>query len=395
MTINLPERWHKIKLGTLIRLKRGYDLPKKQRQNGKYAVVGSNGIVDHHNIYKVEGPGVTVGRSGNIGNPFLSYENFWPLNTTLFVEEYYDSDPFFVYYLLKHLNLKRFDAGSAVPTLNRNHIHPLEIIVPERIIEQKVIGLMLNFFDKKIDINQQMNDILEKITLVIFKSRFIEFEPFQEDNFVESKLGRIPEGFDIVMIKDFGEVITGKTPSTRKKENFGQKIPFITIPDMRNNCFILETQRYLSEIGRFSQVNKDLPPNSICVSCIATPGLVSITTELSHTNQQINSIIPNNHYYLYYLYFALKGINRLIENLGSGGTAVLNLNKGNFEKINLIMPSKDILIKFSKILNPIMEKIKENKREIILLAKLRDLLLPQLISGRLRINNPKKFLEET
>ena len=115
-------------LSDLITLQRGYDLTKKQMKGGAYPVAGSNGIIGYNDKYTTEGIGVTIGRSGNIGNAFLYKKNFWAHNTTLFVKDFKSNNPLFVYYLLQSINFKQFNSGSAVPSLNRNHINNIPII---------------------------------------------------------------------------------------------------------------------------------------------------------------------------------------------------------------------------------------------------------------------------
>ena len=124
---------------------------------GKYPVVGSNGIIGWHNEYTTEAPSITVGRSGNVGNPFIYYGRSWSHNTTLYIKEYKNTDPVFIYYFLKTLNLSNYAGGSAVPTLNRNYIHTLKVSVPETIEEQHNIGMFLKLFDDKIQQNIRIN----------------------------------------------------------------------------------------------------------------------------------------------------------------------------------------------------------------------------------------------
>ncbi len=136
---NLSERnkiskeygWRKYKFGEVAKLQRGHDLPTDQRKTGDVAVCGANGICGSHSKAMYNGPGVITGRSGTIGEIYFVEKAYWPLNTTLFVKEFYGNNPKFVYHLLKSLNCKRFSAGSAVPTLNRNDIHSIEVYVPE------------------------------------------------------------------------------------------------------------------------------------------------------------------------------------------------------------------------------------------------------------------------
>lgn len=113
-------------------LQRGFDLPVQERHDGPYPVISSSGCNGCHSEYKVEAPGVTTGRSGIIGNVFLVQEPFWPLNTSLFVKEFRHGTPLFSYFYLKTMDLPAFNAGSAVPTLNRNHVHAQRVQLPPR-----------------------------------------------------------------------------------------------------------------------------------------------------------------------------------------------------------------------------------------------------------------------
>lgn len=125
-----PERWQVGRLDDLLILQRGFDLPKTMRTDGPYSVVAASGPSGTHGQFMVRGPGVTTGRSGVLGNVFYVQEDFWPLNTSLWVKDFKNSSPTYAYYLLRLLDLQRFNAGSAVPTLNRNHIHGLPVVIP-------------------------------------------------------------------------------------------------------------------------------------------------------------------------------------------------------------------------------------------------------------------------
>ena len=152
--------WKECTLGDLVTFQRGYDLPKSQMNNGKYPVVGSNGIIGYHNEYTTGFPSITIGRSGNVGNPFIVYGQTWSHNTTLYVKDFKGNDPVFVYYFLKTMDLANYAGGSAVPTLNRNHIHTLQIKVPESVRVQKKIGYYLRLLDEKIELNKAINNNL-------------------------------------------------------------------------------------------------------------------------------------------------------------------------------------------------------------------------------------------
>ena len=143
--------WKVYKLGEVVTFQRGFDLPKDKMRNGEYPVAGSNGVIGWHSEYTTKGPGVTIGRSGNIGTPHFYKSNYWAHNTSLFVKDFKGNDPLFIYYLLKRIDFKQLNTGSAVPTLNRNHVHDLQVLLPP-IDEQKRIAGVLSSLDDKIDL---------------------------------------------------------------------------------------------------------------------------------------------------------------------------------------------------------------------------------------------------
>jgi type I restriction enzyme S subunit len=143
------------RLDSVVFLQRGHDLPIQDRTNGDVPVIGSNGIVGYHETHKVKGPGVVIGRSGTLGKVYYVEEDYWPLNTSLYVKEFRSSFPKFIYYLLQSLNYEKFNAGTSVPTLNRNYLHPFKMKIPESIVEQQKIASILSNIDSKIQKQQQ------------------------------------------------------------------------------------------------------------------------------------------------------------------------------------------------------------------------------------------------
>lgn len=196
---------------------------------------------------------------------------------------------------------------------------------------------------------------------------------------------QIPKLFEVKSIESIEkQIITGKTPPTANKEYYNGSIPFITIDDIRQNTFIAKTASYLTKLGADTQKNKYLPANSICVSCIATVGLVGLTTEISQTNQQINSIICNKEQNLYYLYFAIKDYFKF--SFGAKiGNIVKNMNKGDFSNIVLVYPNDDLLKKYTLIVKPLFNQMKSLTLENEKLKSLRDFLLPLLLNAQVKI----------
>jgi len=125
-----PEGWDVGTLENLVVLQRGFDLPKSSRKDGNVPIIAATGVTGFHDEAKVKAPGVVTGRSGTIGEVMYIHEDFWPLNTALWAKEFPKSEPLVAYYLLSSLDLKQFNSGAAVPTLNRNDIHGIKVVIP-------------------------------------------------------------------------------------------------------------------------------------------------------------------------------------------------------------------------------------------------------------------------
>jgi type I restriction enzyme S subunit len=139
--------WQTKKLGDVATLQRGFDLPTQDRVSGEFPLVSSSGVIDTHDKRGVCGPGVVTGRSGSIGNVFFIEDDFWPLNTVLYVKDFHGNDPRFIFHLLKKFDLKRFASGAGVPTLNRNFVHDELVNVPPLPEQQRIVGILDEAFD--------------------------------------------------------------------------------------------------------------------------------------------------------------------------------------------------------------------------------------------------------
>ncbi len=282
--------------------------------------------------------------------------------------------------------------GTKMPRGDKTHILNFNINFFS-LKEQKSIANILSKLDEKIEVNNQINKKIEDIAQTIFKHWFIDFEfpnengePYKSSGgeMVESELGMIPKGWIVNELSEISiDIITGKTPITTVRENYGNEIPFVKIPDMHKNVYIIKTESYLSKKG--IQKNKIIPKNGIMVSCIATPGIVSISSEECQTNQQINSIILNDEKMLYYTYFKLRELADYIRNLGATGSTTLNLNKSQFSKIKIVVPRKEITCQYYEHVKNSFELILENMKLNETLINLRDTLLPKLMSGEIKV----------
>ena len=254
---------------------------------------------------------------------------------------------------------------------------------------QHRIVSILSAYDDLIENNTRRIEILEEMARRLYEEWFVQFRfPGHEGvEFKESELGMIPEGWKVSALDEFGEIITGKTPSKNKSEFFGGDVPFIKLPDMHGNTFIIETTEKLSQEGMSSQKTKTIPPGSICVSCIGTAGVVVITSEPSQTNQQINSIVPRAPELREFLFFAATSLKDKINNYGATGATMTNLSRGKFSSLQVVEPKEDLLCGYNKLAAPFFDKILCLQKTNRNLRAQRDLLLPKLISGEIDVSD--------
>ena len=247
---------------------------------------------------------------------------------------------------------------------------------------QRHIASILSRYDSLIENYQKQIKLLEEAAQRLFKEWFVDLRfPGHENTKI---VDGVPEGWEKKSIGEIGTVITGKTPSTSNKENYGGSIPFITIPDMHTGIYPVSSV-FLSEKGAESQSKKYIPQGALIVSCIGTAGLVCITKERCQTNQQINSLILDDKEMLHYMYFVFLSLKEHLNNIGSNGATMTNVNKSKFEGIDIVVPSSCIIRDFSQRTTPYFENIKSLQSQLRLLTEARDRLLPKLMNGEIKV----------
>ncbi len=261
--------------------------------------------------------------------------------------------------------------GGVRGSMPWNEFAQMQVHVPQ-IDEQRKIVEAYKVVEDRIELKRKINDNLVATALTIYKSFFVDFEPFGFSQ---------PDTWQEVTVDDISiDVICGKTPPTADSENYGGNIPFITIPDMHGSVYTTSTERFLSEKGVATQANKTLPENSICVSCIASVGLVCLTAEPSQTNQQINSIVCKKNISPFYIYIKMTTLTDHLKQLGAGGSTTLNVNKTLFGQIPILLPDETVMKEFHRKVKPLFSAIRKNQYEMQHLESLKSLLLTQISS---------------
>lgn len=403
--------WVTCRLGDVIELKRGYDLPQSQRRDGQVPIVSSAGISGTHCEAMVKAPGVVTGRYGTIGEVFFLAEDFWPLNTTLYVRDFKGSDPKFISYFLKGLDFSAYSDKAAVPGLNRNHLHEAIVRVPSDINEQRAIARILGVLDGKLELNRRRNETLEKVGRALFKDWFVDFGPVRAKlegraPYLASELWSLfPDSFDKQgapgwrksTIGDEVNVVGGGTPSTAEPLFWEHGTHhWVTPKDLATlaSPVLLTTSRKITDAGVAKISSGVLPEGTVLLSSRAPIGYLAITEIPTAINQGFIAMtcdqqLPN----LFVLFWCQENMDTIIGN--ANGSTFQEISKKNFRPIPVIVPPKEILDAFMRSVVPLYAQIVSNLRENAILAHLRDTLLPKLLSGELRIRDAERFISET
>lgn len=293
-------------------------------------------------------------------------------------------NPMFYYYYFRSPQspMKSIVSQCAQAGIRGSDLQELNVLYPPKSIQDRIASI-LEQYDVLIENNQKQIKLLEEAAQRLYKEWFVDlrFPGYEDVKIVDG----VPEGWNKHKISDLGEIVTGKTPSTAKEQYYGGNIPFVKIPDMHNCVYPIVTEATLTTEGANTQKNKFIPKNGIMVSCIATVGLVNISTEPCQTNQQINSVILNDEQDLYYTYSTMKRLKTLLEGVGSNGATMTNVNKTKFGNLEVLYPSADLRKDYFDYCKPIFEKIYALSISIRKLSQARDGLLPKLMNGELEV----------
>lgn len=410
--------WRKITLGDFVRLQRGHDLPEAARREGSVPVMGSAGQNGFHDTAKAKGPGVVIGRSGNsMGVVSYSASNYWPHNTVLYVTDFLGNDERFTFYFLQHINLQRFNSGSVQASLNRNFIYPISIKVPLP-GEQHAIAHILGSLDDKIDLNRQMNETLEAMARALFKDWFVNFGPVRakmvgiEPPGLAADIAALfpaaldaegkPVGWDKRQLSSLARVIKGKSYSS--SELAPSKTALVTLKSFnrgggyRQDGLKEFTGKYKPEQEVFSgDLIISYTDVTQAAEVIGKPALVMSDDRYEHLviSLDVGVLRPLKAEYNFWLYgLALTDEFQNHTRAHTTGTTVLHLAATAVPGFSITFPGDEIISVYHELAGILFEKIEVNIKESKSLERLRDLLLPKLLSGEIRIREAEHLVSE-
>ena len=321
----------------------------------------------------------TVGNVGFYGDD-VPYSNMRINSGMVIIRPGEDFDTMFLYLYLRscyfRAQITQFQSGSAQPQLPISTLQKMKVIKPD-IAAQRRIASILSSLDRKIELNNNINDDLEEMAQAIFKNWFVDFEPFKDGKFVDSELGMIPEGWKVGTLADIAEITMGQSPAGNSlnenregmifyqgSSDFGFRFPSIRV-------FTTEPKRLAVA-------------NSVLFSVRAPVGDINVAKEECCIGRGVASI-KSKYGHDSYLFYTMKSLHKLFDSFDGEGTVFGSINKKTLSAIQILLPSDGIVEQFNNIASSFDDRIRSLSDESSRLSTLRDTLLPRLMSGELEV----------
>ena len=395
--------WRSCRLGDVVELKRGYDLPQQQRKPGSVPVISSSGPSGFHSEAMAKAPGVVTGRYGTLGQVFFVTSDFWPLNTTLYVRDFKGNDPKFISYFLKTIDFFSCSDKAAVPGVNRNHLHELPVRVPP-LDDQRAIAHILGTLDDKIELNRRMNETLEAMARALFKSWFVDFDPVRAkaegrtpsgmdaetaklfpSEFVDSELGPIPKGWSMLPLDSLATFRNGLALQKFRPQEGEPRLPVVKIAQLRTGR---------ADSGEWARA--DIAPE-----CILEDGDVAFSWSGSLTvvvwtggraalNQHLFRVTSATCPKWFYLQWLLQHLPEFQRIAGDKATTMGHIQRHHLTAAKCVVPPRAVIDAAHRVFAPLLENQVALSLESRNLARIRDELLPRLLSGEVLVAHAER-----
>lgn len=402
--------WFTTTIGEQATLQRGFDITRAQQRPGVIPVVSSGGISSLHDEWMVSGPGVVLGRKGIVGSVYFVPNNFWPHDTTLWVKDFHNNNERFVYYFFKWLapRLAILDVGSANPTLNRNHVHPIRVIWPKYEI-QKQISTLLAALDDKIELNRQTNATLEAMARALFKDWFVDFGPTRAKAdgrapYLAPHLWELfpdalddedkPAGWSSFLVKDIAEQFKNTLSPSSEPETLFEHYSIPAFDSGKEPAL---------DLGETIKSNKTLvPPGAVLISKLNPeisrvwlPKRANFAPQISSTEFLVfKPINPVGRSLLYCLFGSDKFQQTIVGMVTGTSKSHQRVSPKALLELEVLFGLPKLFDAFEETVSSLLEHMLANRAESRTLAQTRDLLLPKLMSGEIRLREAERMVAE-
>ncbi len=357
--------WTQKTLGEIVNLKRGFDLPSSSRVDGPYPVFSSSGQTGTHSEAAVKGPCVVTGRYGTIGQVFFSDAACWPLNTSLYSTDFKGNDPKFVYYLLKTIPWRDYLTASAVPGINRNHVHLCPVCVPDHETQTAISGV-LGLLDNKIELNTKLNGYLEELFDLIFQ-RLID---------------DAGSDWDTASLLDIADYKNGLAMQKFRPDTGDEGLPVLKIRELGQGFCGSDAERCRSGIVDSAKVHD----GDLIFSWSGTLLLDFWAGGNAGLNQHLFKVTSSAYPSWFYYGWTKHHLARFIMLAKDRATTMGHIKRSALAESEVVIPPEKILLSQTQLMQPIIDQYVMSKIEARKLAVFRDSLLPKLISGEIDVS---------
>jgi type I restriction enzyme S subunit len=383
---------NKLTIGDVVNFKRGYDLPHRDREHGEIPIISSSGFTGWHKDSMVKGPGVVTGRYGTLGEVFYVEKHYWPLNTSLYVQDFKENNPKFIYYWLQTVLSANFNSAGAVPGVNRNYLHKIK--VPDLPISQDEIAAVLSSYDDLIENNNRRIMLLENMAREVYCEWFVRFR-FSGYQKAEFEKG-YPKGWENDFAYNIFEHVKGKSYKSDEIADLDEEsMPFVTLKSFnRGGGYRADGLKAYSGKYRDEQVVHegdvvmavtDMTQNREVVGRVAR--IPDLGPKGAVISLDVIKLVPKTISTTFlYSYMKYSGFGHFIKSFANGAN-VLHLKPDLVTNQKIVIPPEELRNKFEGIVNPIHEQIGYLTKEIDNLAITKKNLLPRLISGKLLVDD--------
>ena len=385
------EEWKEYKLEEVINILDYKRIPlssaERKTREGGFPYYGAQGIIDYINDYIFDGTYLLIAEDGeNLKSKKqdiaqLAHGKYWVNNHAHIVESNGICDIRYLCYILNNIDLSGYITGSAQPKLNQANLSAISIILPPLNLQEQIADF-ISMFDNKIELNQRINDNLEQQAQALFKSWFVDFEPFKKGKFIDSELGMIPEGWQV---EELGNITNSITEKVGKRTDVKVLSP-VNTGDLLLSEEYFTKQVYSKNLAKYIMV----APNDFAYN----PARINIGSIGMNTFDFSGCVSPvyvvfrceKEYHHFFNIFKATKNFKEEVNTRAIGGVRQ-TLSYKDFSLIKIVYPPKEAVEQFNKIYSHIMTLIKKNVLENKRLHQTRDTLLPKLMSGELKIND--------
>ena len=385
---------------------------ESDRQPGPYPYYGASGVVDYVDDYLFDGDYLLVAEDGeNLRTrqtpiAFLARGRFWVNNHAHIVTGNERANTRFLMYALRHVDIDAYLTGAVMPKLTQGNLNRIEVSHP-LLPEQRAIAGVLGALDDKIEQNRLTARALERLAHAVFRAWFVDFEPVKAKaagaasfpsippavfdalpiRFVDSEIGSVPEGWEVQAIDDVVTVKGGGTPSTKNPDYWdGGKHCWATPRDMSRlaHPVLLDTERRITDAGVKHISSGLLPVGTVLMSSRAPVGYLAIARVPTAINQGFIAMICDGLlppiFVLNWAFSSMEAIKAR-----ASGTTFPEISKKNFRTLTVVKPTGDVIVAYQRAAEPLFDLLTACVKENVCLAKIRDYILPRLLSGRVRV----------